>query len=69
MTYQDPSVNEAPPPPGGVKSGVLLGAGHTDVPHIFPGIVQLLVNRENPSMEGGHGILVVDRDLHFLGDK
>lgn len=65
-SYHHPFVYEAPPSPGGVQAGVLFCTGHSDVPYVFPGIVQFLVDREHPSVQWGYCILMMNRDLHLL---
>lgn len=65
-SYHHPFVYEAPPSPGRVQAGVLFCTGHSDVPHIFPGVVQFLVDWKHPSVQWGYCILMMNGDLHLL---
>ena len=53
-TYHDAVVDEATAVAGRLQVGVLFRAGHSDVPHLLPGLVQLHVHRVHARVVGCH---------------
>ncbi len=60
-------VDEAPAQVGRPQVWVLLGAGDAHLPHLLPGVVQLLVNGENAGVVRRDGVLPGDGQAPCLG--
>lgn len=61
-TDLDPVVDETAAVASWPQMGVFLSAGHLDVPHRLPGLVELAVNWVNPRVVRSHCI------AHICGD-
>ena len=66
-TCHDAIVDEATAVAGGLQMGVLLCAGHTDVPHLLPGLVQLHMHRVHTGVVGCHCVPHVCGNAVLLG--
>lgn len=60
--YHDAIVDEAPSVPCRFQVWVLFSAGHPDVPHLLPGLVELHVHRVHAGVVRSH------RVAHARGD-
>lgn len=67
--YLDPIVDEASAVASGPQMGVFFSAGHLDVPHRFPRLIELAVNRVNSRVVGSHCVAQVGGDAVFLQHK
>lgn len=65
-SYLDPVVDEAPAVASGPQMGVFLGAGHLDVPHRLPGLIELAVNGVNSRVVRSHCVAHVGGDAMLL---
>lgn len=66
-THHDPVVDEATAVAGWLQVRVLLRAGHTDAPHLLPGLVQLHVDRVHARVVGRHCVPHVRGNAMLLG--
>ena len=67
--HHDAVVDEAPTVAGGFEVGVFFRTGHLDVPHPSPSLVQLLVDRVDARVVGGHSVTHVHWDVVLLDDE
>lgn len=64
--YHDAIVDEAPSVPCRLQVWILFRAGHPDVPHLLPGLVELHVHRVHPGVVRGHRVAHARRDAVLL---
>lgn len=65
-SYANAAVDESSPEAGRLQVRVFLRAGHLDAPHLFPGVVQLHVDRVDARVVGCHGVAHIGGDSVFL---
>ncbi len=68
-SYANAAVDETSPEAGGLQVRVFLRAGDLDAPHLFPGVVQLHVDRVDARVVGRHRIAHVSGDPMLLEDE
>lgn len=66
-TCHDAIVDEATAVTGRLQMRVLLCAGHTDAPHLLPGLIQLHMHRVYTRVVGCHRIPHICGDAVLLG--
>ncbi len=68
-THSDAAVDESASESSGFEVWILLSAGHSDVPHALPGLVQLDVDGIHAGVMRSHRVTQASRDGVILQEK